>query len=138
MSIYNKTAPYFQSLLRAVCGLLFLEHGTAKFLDLPPSEFSGTALASMTGVAGVIELVCGGLVTLGFLTRPAALLASGTMAVGYFLVHVPMSFYPLLNGGAEAILYCFVFLYLAVAGGGPVSLDRVLFGRRTLVHGEYA
>ncbi len=126
----NKTAPYFQSLMRTIAGLLFLEHGTSKFLELPFSDMSGVSPTSMVGIAGIIELVCGGLITVGLFTRPAAFLASGAMAVAYFLVHAPQNFYPLLNGGAEAIFYCFVFLFLAAAGAGPVSLDRLLFGRR--------
>lgn len=80
----------------------------------------------MNGFAGCIELVGGFLIALGLFTRPAAFIASGTMAVAYFMVHAPQSFFPVLNGGAEAILYCFVFLYLAAAGGGHVSVDALL------------
>ena len=81
---------------------------------------------SLDGAAGVIELVCGLLITLGLLTRPAAFLASGTMAFAYFIAHAPQSFFPIVNDGGEAILFCFVFLYLAAAGGGPLSIDRLL------------
>ena len=129
MSFYNKVAPYLQSLLRFVSGLLFLEHGTAKYLAFPPSQFAGTPVTSMGGMAGVIELAAGTLIAVGLFTRPAAFLASGTMAAAYFIAHAPQSPFPLLNGGAEAILYCFVFLFLAAAGAGPVSLDRLLFGK---------
>ncbi|MCX2721717.1 DoxX family protein [Roseibium salinum] len=129
MSFYNKVAPYLQSLLRIVSGLLFLEHGTAKYLGFPPSDFAGTSVMSMGGVAGLVELVAGALIAVGLLTRPAAFLASGTMAAAYFLAHAPQGFHPLLNGGAEAILYCFIFLFLAAAGPGPLSLERLLFGK---------
>ncbi|WP_346908039.1 DoxX family protein [uncultured Roseibium sp.] len=126
MDIPGKVAPFCHSLLRLVAGLLFLEHGTSKFLDFPHSQYSGTELMSMAGFAGSIELIGGLLITLGLFTRPAAFIASGTMAVAYFMAHAPQSFFPLINGGAEAILYCFVFLYLAAAGGGPISLDAIV------------
>ena len=80
----------------------------------------------MSGVAGLFELVCGALVVIGLLTRPAAFLLSGVMAVAYFYAHAPGGFYPILNGGELAVLYCFIFLYLAAAGAGPWSLDRIL------------
>ncbi len=125
MDLLKSCPPYFLSLLRFMSGLVFLQHGTSKFLDFPHSEYSGTALMSMDGMAGVIELVGGALIVLGLLTRPAAFLASGTMAVAYFMDHAPQSFFPLVNGGNEAILFCFVFLYLVAAGPGPISLDRL-------------
>lgn len=137
MSFYNKVAPYLQSLLRIMSGLLFMEHGTAKFLNFPPSQFAGTSVTSMGGMAGVIELVAGALIAVGLLTRPAAFLASGTMAAAYFLAHAPQGFHPLLNGGAEAILYCFVFLFLAAAGPGPLSLDRLFFGKEKTAGGSW-
>ncbi len=80
----------------------------------------------MGGAAGVIELIAGGLIVLGLLTRPAAFIASGTMAVAYFYAHAAQNFYPILNGGELAALYCFVFLYLAGAGGGAFSIDRMI------------
>ena len=126
MDILRKAEPLCRSLLRLVAGLLFLEHGTSKFLDFPHSQYSGTELMSMAGFAGSIELIGGLLITIGLFTRPAAFIASGTMAVAYFMAHAPQSFFPLINGGAEAILYCFVFLYLAAAGGGPISLDAIV------------
>jgi putative oxidoreductase len=128
MTFLRDLSPYCLSLLRFMTGLVFLQHGTSKYLDFPHSQYSGVSLMSMDGAAGVIELVCGGLIVLGLLTRPAAFLASGTMAVAYFMVHAPQSFFPLLSGGDEAILYCFVFFYLVFAGPGPVSLDRLLRG----------
>ena len=92
--------------------------------------FDNLKLASLLGVAGLIELVGGVLVLLGLFTRPAAFILSGTMAVAYFLAHAPNGFFPLLNQGELAALYCFVFLYLAVAGGGAWSLDELRAGRR--------
>jgi putative oxidoreductase len=118
--------PQALAVLRIMTGLLFLAHGTQKFLGFPAGERAGSGLA-MDGPgawAGLIEIVCGLLVALGLFTRPAAFLASGTMAVAYFLAHAPQSFFPVNNGGDAAILYCFVFLYLAVAGPGAWSLDR--------------
>ena len=115
------------SILRIMAGLLFMEHGTAKLLGFPP----GTATPVLFGLAwfaGVIELIGGALVALGLFTRYAAFIMSGEMAIGYFLVHAPQSFFPLLNRGEGAVLYCFLFLYLAVAGGGIWSLDRLIRG----------
>jgi len=120
------------SILRIITGLLFLEHGTQKFLSFPGGEHagSGLALAGPGDFAGIIELICGALIALGLFTRPAAFLASGTMAVAYFLAHAPQNFFPVNNMGDAAILYCFTFLYLVFAGPGPFSLDAALFGRR--------
>jgi putative oxidoreductase len=118
--------PRALALLRIMTGLLFLAHGTQKLLSFPTGERAGSGLAfdSPGAFAGVIEIICGLLVTLGLFTRPAAFLASGTMAVAYFLAHAPQNFFPVNNGGDAAILYCFVFLYLAVAGPGDWSLDQ--------------
>lgn len=124
-------APYqanILGILRIMSGLLFLEHGTAKLLGWPvtqpreiPPEFVPIILA-----AGVIELVTGVLITAGFQTRIAAFIASGTMAVAYWLGHFAASgqFFPVQNGGDAAILFCFVFLYLCAAGPGSFALDR--------------
>ncbi|WP_186397076.1 DoxX family protein [Stappia sp. TSB10GB4] len=113
------------SVFRIAAGLLFLQHGTTKYLSLPPTQMSGASPMTMGGAAGLIELVCGALIVLGLFTRPAAFLASGTMAVAYFMVHAPQNFYPILNGGELAALYCFAFLYLSAAGPGPISIDRM-------------
>jgi putative oxidoreductase len=110
-------APKVLSVLRIVSGLLFLAHGTQKLIGFPPTEMQ-PPLMSMFGAAGVIEIVTGVLITLGLFTRPAALLASGTMAAAYWIAHAPASPYPVNNGGDAAILFCFVFLYLVFAGPG--------------------
>lgn len=113
------------SILRIVSGLLFFEHGLQKFASFPPGPAAGMGLQfnSMPAYAGVIELVCGLLIAIGLFTRPAAFLASGTMAVAYWFFHAPNNFFPVNNMGDAAILYCFVFLYLVFAGAGPLSLD---------------
>jgi putative oxidoreductase len=115
-------APRILSILRIVAGLIFLEHGTQKLLGFPAGESSPEAM-TLSWFAGVIELVTGALIALGLFTRPAAFLASGTMAVAYWMAHAPQNPFPVNNGGDAAILYCFVFLYLAVVGAGPWSLD---------------
>lgn len=118
-------APKVLSLLRIMSGLLFLAHGTQKFLGFPTGDYAGSgwAFAHPGAYAGVIELVAGALIALGLFTRPAAFLASGTMAFAYFLGHASQGFWPVNNGGDAAILYCFVFLYFVFAGAGPISLD---------------
>jgi putative oxidoreductase len=113
------------SVLRIMSGLLFLQHGTTKYLSLPATKISGASPLTLSGAAGMIELVAGVLIVIGLLTRPAAFVASGTMAAAYFLAHLPRGFFPLLNGGELAALYCFVFLFLAAAGGGAWSVDAM-------------
>jgi putative oxidoreductase len=117
-------SPRMLSVLRIMTGLLFLEHGTQKLFAFPPPANPGPALFSLLGVQGIIELVGGILITVGFLTRPVAFILAGDMAVAYFMRHAPRDFFPALNGGKLAILYCFVFLYLFVAGGGAWSVDE--------------
>jgi putative oxidoreductase len=118
---------YLLSFLRIMSALLFLEHGTSKLLDFPPDPAAHhVALASLAGFSGVLELVGGALLAAGLFTRVTAFILSGEMAVAYFMVHAPKSFYPIINHGEIAVLYCFVFLYLAVAGGGPISLDAAM------------
>jgi putative oxidoreductase len=114
-------SPQLLSILRIVIALLFVFHGTAKLFGFP----SGNAapLMSKFGVAGALEIVGGALLLLGLFTRPVAFVVSGEMAVAYFTAHAPRGLYPIANGGEAAVLFCFVFLYLAAAGGGPWSLD---------------
>jgi putative oxidoreductase len=119
-------APRALAILRIVAALIFMEHGTQKLLGFPPSDNPGPALFSLFGLAGVLEVVGGILLLLGLFTRPVAFILSGQMAVAYWMAHAPQSFFPALNGGDAAILYCFVFLYLAVAGAGAWSLDNAM------------
>lgn len=118
-------APFVLAALRIATALLFLQHGTAKLLGVPHvAMFDGLKLMSLLGVGGVLELVGGLLILIGFLTRPTAFILSGEMAVAYFLFHAGDSFWPILNKGELAALYCFVFLYLSAAGPGKHALDR--------------
>jgi putative oxidoreductase len=117
-------APRVLSILRIVVALIFMEHGTQKLLGFPPGDRPQPELFSLIGLAGALELFGGILLVLGLFTRPVAFILSGEMAVAYWMVHAPQSFFPIVNGGDSAILYCFVFLYLAVAGGGAWSLDN--------------
>ena len=117
-------SPMLLSILRFMSGLLLLQHGLGKWLKFPPGAYPPTMnLNSMPGYAGIIELVGGLLLVFGLFTRPAAFVVSGMCAVGYFLVHAPHGFFPILNKGELICLYCFVFLYIAAAGGGAWSLD---------------
>ena len=113
------------SVLRIVTGLLFLAHGTAKLVQWPFVEMfkDGVPLISLFGIGGVLEIAGGGLIVLGLFTRPVAFVLSGMMAVAYFMFHAPASVYPIVNQGELAILFSFVFLYLAAQGAGPWSLD---------------
>jgi putative oxidoreductase len=121
--------PEIRAILRIVVALLFLEHATMKFFHFPAPQMPGP-LPPMEIAAGVIELLTGIFVTLGLFTRLFAFLAAGEMAVGYFIAHFPKSFWPALNMGEAAILFCFIFLYIAAAGPGAWSLDALLFRRR--------
>lgn len=120
-------APRMLSVLRIMVALLFMEHGLGKLCGFPawPTPHGGPALFTLTWFAGVIKSVGGLLLALGLFTRPVALIMSGEMAIGYFVSHFPRGFFPLLNGGDAAVLYCFVFFYIFVAGGGMWSLDRL-------------
>lgn len=123
-TVLTPWTPILLSILRFMSGLLLLQHGLGKWLKFPPGAFPPTMnLNSMAGYAGIIELVGGILLVVGLFTRPAAFIVSGMCAVGYFLVHAPNGFYPILNKGELIALYCFVFLYIAAAGPGPWSLD---------------
>jgi len=119
-------APRLLSVLSIVIGLLFIEHGTSKFFGFPSSGETGTvALFSLIGLSGVLELGGGVLLTLGLFTRITGFILSGEMAVAYFMVHAPHSFFPLINRGEPAVFYCFLFLYIAAAGPGPWSIDAL-------------
>src|SRR5271169_7177669 len=120
----DRLAPYVLSVLRIMAGLLFLEHGMSRLLGFP-SPMPTPPLLTLYWFAGCIELIGGILVTLGLLTRPADFIMSGEMAIAYFHSHAPRGFFPILNNGEGAILYCFIFFYLAFAGAGPLSLDAL-------------
>ena len=123
-STLDAWAPRLLSVLRIVTGFLFLLHGLQKLLGFPAPAPMPIELFSLIGLAGGLELFGGTLVLVGLFTRPAAFVLSGEMTFAYVIGHAPRSFWPVLNGGDPAILYCFVFLYLAAAGAGPWSIDR--------------
>jgi putative oxidoreductase len=121
----SKWSPRLLSVLRIVTGFLFMQHGSQKLFGIPAAQQGAPPpLLSIMGVAGVLEFFGGVLILLGLFTRPVAFVLSGQMAVAYFMVHAGRGFLPLLNRGELAVLYCFVFLYLAVAGAGWWSLDN--------------
>src|SRR6201987_2875800 len=119
--------PRMLSILRIMVGVLYMEHGLAKILDFPhqPSHAPYALLTLVPGLQGLLELVGGLLLALGLFTRTVAFVLAGNMAVAYFMAHAPRDFFPLLNGGELAIVYCFIFLYFWLAGGGEWSLDRL-------------
>ena len=129
-SLTTDWAPRALSVLRIVAALMFMEHGLAKLCGFPAwsTPNGGPGMFTLLWFAGVIEALGGLLLALGLFTRPVAFIMSGEMAVGYFMSHAPRSFFPLLNGGDAAVLYCFVFFYIFVAGGGPWSVDRARGG----------
>ncbi len=119
-------SPYFQAMLRIVAAFTFVLAGTVKLVAFPagiPPTGGTVELMSQMGLGGVLEVVGGALLLLGFFTRPVAFTLSGMMAVAYFQFHFPGGFWPVLNGGVNAILYCFIFLYFSATGAGPWSLD---------------
>ena len=117
-------APYLKSVLRIVAALLFMMVGTMKLFAFPIGMPGGTVpLASLIGIAGILEVFGGGLILLGLFTRPVAFILSGEMAVAYFIGHFPQGFWPIVNGGTDAVLYCFIWLYFSAAGAGPWSVD---------------
>ena len=122
----ERARPYILSIVRIVVALLFLEHGLQKYFGFPSA---GPSMRSILYVQGIIEIAGGILLFLGAYTRVVAFILSGDMAVAFFIVHFPRSFFPAVNGGDAAVLYCFIFLYIFFAGGGPLSLDRILLRR---------
>ena len=121
----NRFAPHVLSILRIMSALLLLQHGFSKFFAWP-MVMKQPALFSLYWWAGAIEIVGGVLLLFGLFTRPVAFILSGELAFAYFIGHAPKSFFPLVNNGEAAVLFCFVFLYLAFAGGGPWSADVML------------
>ncbi|MFO1434641.1 MAG: DoxX family protein [Candidatus Competibacteraceae bacterium] len=132
----TKLAPYVLSILRIISAFLFMQHGAQKLLNFPAPPPTPWVLFSLLGLAGLLELFGGLLLLIGLFTRPVAFILSGFMAVAYFMAHAPQGFWPLLNRGELAVLYCFVFLYLAAAGGGPWSLDAWWRHRQNLSFDE--
>jgi putative oxidoreductase len=133
-SFYSTWAPRVLSILRIIAGFLLMQHGLQKLFGVlmppaptgAPQEHGTFQLLSLMGVAGILEFGGGLLLLLGLFTRPVAFILSGMLAVAYFMVHAPGGFWPILNRGELAVIYCFVYLYFAVAGGGAWSLDRLL------------
>ena len=120
---------YMLSVMRIVVGLVYLQHGLQKMIGFPPTTAAHPGMFTLLWFAGMIETIGGTLLVLGLLTRPAAFVVAGELAVIYFYAHFPRSFWPAANGGNLAIVYCFAFLYIFFAGPGPWSLDRLIFGR---------
>lgn len=125
-SLYKRWSLRLLSILRVVTAFLFMEHGAQKLFGFPGPDKAPVELFSLMGMAGILEFFGGLLVLLGLFTRPVAFLLSGQMAVAYFMAHAPKGFWPILNQGELAVLYCFVFLYFFAAGGGSWSVDRFL------------
>jgi putative oxidoreductase len=130
----SRWQPQLLAILRIIVALLFIEHALIKLFGFPPGGMPGQQpLGTLLGVAGIVELVLGLLVLVGLFTRIAAFLASGEMAIAYFTYHAPKGFWPAVNMGEAAILFCFVFLYIAAAGPGGWSIDRARL-RKTRIH----
>jgi putative oxidoreductase len=122
---WSAWSPRLLSVLRIMVALLFMEHGTSKLFGFPPFAMGEIQLFSLIGLSAILESLGGLLLLIGLFTRPVAFILSGEMAFAYFMAHAPKSFFPANNGGDAAILFCFLFLYLSVAGPGAWSLDTV-------------
>ena len=123
----SKFQPIALSLFRFITGLLLFQYGVAKILKFPAGNpFEKVELFSLIGAAGTIELVLGALLLIGLWSRPVAFILSGEMAFAYFIGHFPRGFFPVINNGTAAILFCFACLYLSTAGGGPYSVDAMM------------
>lgn len=129
--ILGAYSSYIYALLRIVVGFMFMLHGTQKLLGFPPSGKPPMPLAPLMVAAAVIELVAGALILVGLFASIAAFIASGEMAVAYFMVHQPMGALPIQNNGEPAVLYCFIFLYIAAVGSGVLSIDSIINRGRT-------
>ena len=127
----NAYAPYLLSVLRIITALLFIAHGTGKYLGFPDTGKPMPSPLTLEGIAGLIEIIGGLLLLVGLYARAAAFIMSGEMAVAYFTAHLPRDFFPILNQGESAVLFCFVFLYLVFAGPGPWSIDEARAAGRT-------
>ena len=124
-------APYLLSVLRIIAAFVFIPSGTMKLFGWPmgmPPDGGTATLMSQVGIGGLLEVVGGGLMLVGLFTRPVAFILSGEMAVAYFQFHAPQGFWPMMNGGIPAVLFCFIWLYFSAAGAGPWSLDAARRG----------
>lgn len=133
MSVFEESpwAPHMLGILRIVAGLMFFTFGSGKLFGFPSSGTEEPIeLMSLVGIAGILEVFGGLAIVLGVFTRPVAFILAGEMAVAYFYAHAPQSFFPSVNGGTPAVLYCFLFLYLMVAGAGEWSIDSMLARRK--------
>jgi putative oxidoreductase len=128
--MWQRWAPQLRSLLRIVAAGMFMLHGTTKLFVFPAGKGEAVELLTQSGIGGILETFGGALLLIGLFTRPVALILSGEMAVAYFQFHAPAGFWPLLNHGELAALYCFVWLYFSAAGAGPWSLDAIRQRRR--------
>ena len=125
-SFYVRWTPRLLSVLRIILGFLFIQHGAQKLFGfMAPPQWSAPPIFSMVGIAGALEFFGGLLILLGLFTRPVAFILSGLMAVAYFMIHAPGGFWPLQNKGELAVIYCWLFLFFSVAGGGAWSIDRL-------------
>ena len=126
MPFLSKWSGEILSLLRIAASFMFIQHGTQKLFGFPVEERMPYEVMTLNpGLAGLLEVILGPLLLVGIFTRPIALVLSGLMAFAYFMVHAPQGFWTLANNGDSAVLYCFVFLYIAAAGGGKWSLDAL-------------
>ncbi|MGH9720768.1 MAG: DoxX family protein [Bryobacteraceae bacterium] len=129
---WSHSAPYLLSVLRIIAAFLFVQYGTTKLFGFPAAVMPGGGTASLTslpGVAGLLEFIGGALLLVGLFTRPVAFLLSGQMAVAYFIGHAHQGFWPVLNGGAPAVFFAFLWLYVSAAGPGPWSIDALRNGK---------
>ena len=131
----ERWAPYAIAALRIVTALLFLQHGTSKILDWPHTSMSGPPMWTMFWVAGMIELVGGLLLLVGLFTRWTSFILAGEMAIAYFMIHASQSFFPVINRGEAAVLFCFIFLLFVATGAGKWSIDAITARNRTGVEG---
>ena len=126
----NSWSPQVLSLLRIVVSLLFMQHGGQKLFGFPAPQNASFELFSLYGMAGILEFFGGALLLIGLFTRPIAFLLCGEMAFAYFLSHFPKGFWPIVNRGELAVLFCFIFLYFVFSGGGPWEIDRLINKRK--------
>ena len=132
-SKWQALAPQVKSLLRITASIMFILAGTMKLLAFPagmPPNGGTVPVLSQLGIGAVLEISCGTLILLGFFTRPAAFILSGQMALAYFQFHFPNGYWPNMNGGMAAVLYCFIWLYFSASGAGPWSIDEILFRKK--------